>query len=48
VILRLSALLLRNDIHYAGKTAWAAAHCRWIARLKRPHPAQQVAFEEYV
>ena len=30
---RLAALLLRNDIRYAGKTAWTAAHRRWIARL---------------
>jgi hypothetical protein len=25
-----------------------AAHRRWIAHLKLPHPAQQIAFEEYV
>ena len=45
---RLQALLLRNDIRYAGKTAWTQAHRRWIAGLKLPHPAQQIAFEEYV
>jgi transposase len=45
---RLQALLLRNDIRYEGKTAWTKAHRRWIARLKLPHPAQQLAFEEYV
>jgi transposase len=45
---RLQALLLRNEIRYAGKTAWTAAHRRWIAHLKLPHPAQQIAFEEYV
>lgn len=45
---RLQALLLRNDIRYAGKTAWTAAHRRWIAGLKLPDPAQQIAFEEYV
>lgn len=45
---RLAALLLRNDIRYVGKTAWTAAHRRWIAHLKLPHPAQQIAFEEYV
>jgi transposase len=45
---RLQALLLRNDIGYAGKTAWTSAHRRWIAGLKLPHPAQQIAFEEYV
>jgi transposase len=26
---RLAALLLRNDVRYAGKTAWTAAHRRW-------------------
>jgi len=45
---RLQALLLRNDVRYAGKTAWTAAHRRWIASLKLPDPAQQIAFEEYV
>src|SRR3990167_8935431 len=45
---RLGALLLRNDIRYSEKTAWTAAHRRWIAVLKLPHAAQQLAFEEYV
>ena len=45
---RLGALLLRNDIRYSKKTAWSAAHRRWIAELKLPHHAQHIAFEEYV
>jgi len=45
---RLQALLLRNEIRYVGKSAWTQAHRRWIAHLKLPHPAQQLAFEEYV
>lgn len=45
---QLQALLLRNGINYAGKTSWTPAHERWIARLKLPLPAQQVAFQEYV
>jgi transposase len=45
---RLQALLLRNEIRYVGKTAWTVAHRRWIAHLKLPQPAQQIAFEEYV
>jgi transposase len=45
---RLQALLLRNEIRYVGKTAWTQAHRRWIAKLKLPNPAQQIAFEEYV
>jgi transposase len=45
---RLTALLLRNDVRYAGKTAWTAAHRRWIADTKLPQQAQRLAFEEYV
>jgi transposase len=45
---QLSALLVRNGIRYAGKTAWTPAHERWIAKLKLPLPAQQIAFQEYV
>lgn len=45
---RLAALLLRNDIRYAGKTAWTEGHRRWIARLTLPAAAQRIAFEEYV
>jgi transposase len=45
---QLSALLLRNGIRYVGKTAWTPAHERWIAKLKLPLPAQQIAFQEYV
>ena len=43
---RLAALLLRNDVRYAGKTAWTAAHRRWIADLKLPQSAQRLAFED--
>lgn len=45
---QLKALLLRQDIRYAGKTSWTPAHLRWLATLKLPHPAQQLAFQEYV
>jgi len=45
---RLGALLLRNDIRYAGKTAWTEAHQRWISSLVLNSPAQRIAFEEYV
>ena len=45
---RLQALLLRNEIRYVGRSSWTAAHRRWIAQLKLPAPAQQIAFEEYV
>ena len=45
---RLKALLLRNGIPYAGRSSWGAAHLRWLARLKLPEPAQQIAFQEYL
>jgi len=45
---RLKALLLRNGIGYAGKSAWTAAHLRWLATLKMQHEAQQIAFQEYL
>jgi len=45
---QLKALLLRNDIRYAGKSAWTAAHQRWLASIKLAHPAQQITFQEYV
>jgi transposase len=45
---RLKALLLRNGIAYAGKTAWTPAHLRWLASLKLPLPAQQIGFQEYL
>jgi transposase len=45
---RLQALLLRNEIRYAGKTPWTKAHRRWVSELKLPNAAQQIAFEEYV
>ena len=45
---RLKALLLRNGITYAGKSAWTAAHLRWLARLKMAHATQQIGFQEYL
>jgi transposase len=35
---------LRNGMPYAGKSGWTAAHLRWLADLKLPQPAQQIAF----
>ena len=42
------AFLLRSGIRYAGKTAWTAAHVRWLASVKLPQPVQQIVFQEYV
>jgi transposase len=45
---RLKALLLRNGTPYTGKSSWTAAHLRWLAAIKLPHTAQQIAFQEYL
>ena len=45
---RLKALLLRNGIACAGKAAWTPVHLRWLASLKLPLVAQQIAFQEYL
>ena len=45
---RLKALLLRNGITYAGKSAWTDKHLRWLATLKMPHATQQIGFQEYL
>lgn len=45
---QLKALLLRNGIRYEGKSSWIPAHLRWLAELKLPQPAQQIAFQEYL
>jgi transposase len=45
---RLKAFLLRQDIRYAGRANWSAAHLRWLAHVVCPTPAQQIVFQEYV
>lgn len=45
---QLKAMLLRNNIRYAGKSSWTAAHLRWLSTVTLPHPAQQITFQEYV
>jgi transposase len=45
---RLCAMLLRLGFRYSGKTAWTPTHFRWFSTLKMPHPAQQIAFQEYI
>jgi transposase len=44
---QLKALLLRHGHRYTGKTAWNAAHERYLAQMKFPNPAQHIAFTEY-
>jgi transposase len=45
---RLKALLLRNDIRYAGRANWTAEHVRFLARVVLPTPAPQIVVQEYV
>lgn len=45
---RLSAFFLRSGHRFSGRTPWSVAHFRWIAGIKMPHPAQQIALQEYV
>jgi transposase len=45
---RLKAFLLRQDIRYAGRANWTAAHLRWLASVVCLTPAQQIVFQEYV
>lgn len=44
----LLAFLLRHGHRYSGKSYWSTAHQNWIAGIKMPHPAQQIALQEYV
>lgn len=45
---RLSAFVLRHGFRYSGRNAWSIAHLRWLADIKMPHPAQQIALQEYI
>jgi transposase len=45
---RLKSFLLRQDIRYAGRASWNAAHLRWLAQVVCPTPPQQIVFQEYV
>lgn len=44
----LLSFLLRHGQRYNGKSNWSQAHFNWLADIKMPHPAQQIAFQEYV
>ena len=45
---RLKAFLLRQDIRYAGRASWNAAHLRWLSEVVCATRAQQIVFQEYV
>ncbi len=38
---RLKSFLLRQDIRYAGRANWTAAHLRWLAAVVCPTPPQR-------
>jgi transposase len=45
---RLKAFLLRNGIIFSGKTKWSKAYFNWLSDIAMPHPAQQIALQEYI
>lgn len=45
---QLKALLLRNNINYAGTANWSQKHLRWLTELILPHPAQHIVLQEYL
>ncbi len=45
---RLKAFLLRNGLIYSGRSKWSKAYFKWLSDIGMPHPAQQVALQEYI
>lgn len=45
---RLLAFLLRYGHRYSGKKHWTKGFYNWLATIKFSHPAQQIAFQEYI
>ncbi len=45
---QLKALLLRNNINYAGTANWSLKHLRWLTELVLSHPAQQLVLQEFI
>lgn len=43
---KVSAFLLRQGRHYAGKTTWTKTHMTWLMSQKLEYPEQRIAFEE--
>lgn len=43
---QVSALLLRQGVHYPGKTTWTKAHMTWLASQRFDHAERRLAFEE--
>jgi len=45
---RLGAMMLRHGYRYPGKKTWTPVHMRWLSDIAMPHPAQQIALQEYI
>ena len=45
---RLKAFLLRNGVTFAGSSQWSKSYFNWLSDIAMPHPAQQVALQEYI
>lgn len=45
---QLLSFLLRHGKIYSGKTNWSKPHFNWLAEIKMAHPAQQIAYQEYI
>lgn len=45
---QLKALLLHNNINYAGTANWSLKHLRWLTELVLSHPAQQLVLQEFI
>jgi transposase len=45
---RLKGFLLRHGYRYQGKSAWSAAHQRYLRELVLAHPAMKAILEEYL
>src|SRR5712691_9738678 len=43
---QVTAFLLRQGRHYAGKKTWTKAHMNWLASQQLEHAEQRIAFEE--
>jgi transposase len=44
----LQGFLLRHGHKHERGTAWRMAYRRWLSTLAFEHPAQQIAFQDYV
>jgi len=45
---QLKALLLRNNVNYAGTANWSLIHLRGLTELVLSHPAQQLVLQEFI